>query len=65
MRKLRQKVTLSRPVWVKGKGLPRNGVQLFGEGEEVTLESDNGSQWYLLGSYRGKGIRVATIPASL
>lgn len=56
-----KQITLSRPVFVKGKGLPKNGVCLFRDGEEVTAYTDNGSQWYLLGHYRGQEIKVATI----
>jgi len=61
----RTSIVLSRDVWVKGKGLPADGIRLFKEGDEVTLHTDNGSQWYLLGHYRGKAIRIATIPSSL
>lgn len=60
-----KQVTLNRAVWVKGKGLPKDGICLFGEGERVTLQSDNGSDWYLLGHYKGKPIRVATMLATL
>lgn len=56
-----KKITLSRPIWVKGKGMPKDGVQLFREGQEVTVQTDNGSEWYILGHYRGKIIKVATI----
>lgn len=58
-------VTLTRPVFVKGKGLPKDGVCLFSDGEEVQLHTDNGSSYYLLGSYKGQPIRVATIPSTL
>jgi hypothetical protein len=54
-------VTLSRPIWVKGKGLPADGVQLFREGEEVVAHTDNGASWYLVANYRGRTIKVATI----
>lgn len=60
-----RRVTLTRPVYVKGKGLPADGVCLFRDGEEVTLRTDNGREWYLLGSYQGQPIRVATIPSTL
>jgi hypothetical protein len=56
-----KKVTLTRPIWVKGKGLPKDGVPLFSEGEEVIAYTDNGAQWYLKGHYKGREIRVATI----
>lgn len=56
-----RKVILARPVFVSGRDLPRGGICLFREGEEVTAQTDNGAEWYLLGSYRGKSIKVATI----
>jgi len=59
------KVILNRPVFVKGKGLPKDGIQLAGDGEEVTVYSDNGSAWYLQGHYKGKTIRIATCLHSL
>lgn len=54
-------VILDRDIWVKGKGLPKAGVCLFREGEEVLAESTNGAQWYLRTFYKGKEIKVATI----
>ena len=60
-----RQITLTRPVSVKGKGLPKNGVFLFSEGETVTAHTDNGHEWYLLGHYKGKSIRVATILSTL
>lgn len=56
-----KKITLTRPIWVKGKGMPKDGVQLFHEGEEVIAYTDNGSQWYLKAHYQGREIKVATI----
>ena len=58
-------LVLSRDIWVKGKGLPAAGICLFKEGEEVTLQTDNGAQWYLLGHWHGHEVRVATIPSTL
>jgi hypothetical protein len=60
-----RRVTLTRPVWVKGRGLPADGVQLFRAGEEATLVTDNGADWYLLGYHRGHELRVATLPSTL
>lgn len=57
----RKNVVLERDVWVKGKGLPKNGVCLFREGTEVTIVTDNGAEWYILTRYKGKTIRIATI----
>lgn len=61
---MKRQVTLTRDVWVSGKGIPKGGVCLFTSGEVATIELI-GSQWFLLGSYKGKGIKVATIPSSL
>lgn len=60
-----RQVTLTRPIFVKGEGLPKDGVCLFNAGETVTAQTDNGSQWYVLGTYRKKQIRVATILSTL
>lgn len=50
--------TLSRPIVVNGKGFPKDGVELFHCGEDVTIQTDNGHEWYVLGHYKGKGIRI-------
>lgn len=60
-----RQITLTRPVSVKGKGLPKNGVFLFRDGETVTARTDNGRDWYLLGHYKGQTIKVATILSTL
>lgn len=54
------KITLKRPIWVKGKGLPKNGICLFREGDIVEVIKEN-SQCFIIGSYKGKQIKVATI----
>jgi hypothetical protein len=53
-------VTISRPIWVKGKGLPKNGVCLFNQSEKIKVIQRNGCD-LLLGNHRGKPIEVATI----
>ena len=57
---IRKVIKLSRPIWVRGKGLPKAGAQLFREGQEVTVHTDNGAEWYIAGYYKGKQIKVAT-----
>lgn len=58
---LNKRMTLKYPLWVKGKGMPKDGVCLFRQGEEVNLVSENGRDYYILAFYKGKQIRVATI----
>lgn len=53
------KKILKYPIWVKGKGMPKDGVQLFREGEEVNLIKEN-SQYFMLAFYKGKQIKIAT-----
>lgn len=60
-----RRMTLTRSIWVKGKGLPKDGKLMFREGEEVTVHTDNGAEWYLMTSLDGKEIRVATILSTL
>lgn len=60
-----KKIVLRHPLFVKGKGLPKEGVQFFREGEEVTICSENGAEWFVKAFYKGRHIRIATIPSSL
>ncbi len=60
-----RQVVLSRPIWVKGQGLPKEGLQMFTEGETATARTDNGHDWYLLAHHKGQPIRVATILPTL
>lgn len=60
-----KRVILSRPIFVKGKGLPKAGVCLFSEGEAVTARTENGAEWYLLGHYNKQTIKVAVLPSML
>jgi hypothetical protein len=57
---MKRTVVLTRPIWVKGKGLPKDGVMLHSEGEGVTVVREHG-QDFILSSYQGKPIRIATI----
>ena len=50
-------VTATRPVWIKGKGLPKKGIQVIREGDRVTLHTDNGVEWY----FYYKGVKVASL----
>lgn len=61
----KRKITLTRPIWVKGKGLPKEGEQLFHEGEEVWAHSVNGAEWYIATSYKGREIKVAVVIGAL
>lgn len=60
-----KQVTLTRTVWVKGKGLPKAGVGIGYPGETVTLTSPNGATWFLQHSYRGKPLSIAVVPSTL
>lgn len=51
---------LKYPLFVKGKNLPKNGVCLANAGEEVPVVIEN-SQTYVVVSYKGKQLKVATI----
>lgn len=53
-------IILKNPIWVKGKGMPKNGICLFNAGETVKVIKEN-SQHFILGFYKGKPIKVATI----
>lgn len=56
-----KQVVLNHPIFVKGKGLPKDGVCLFREGETVTAYTDNGAEWYLMGHYKGQKLKIATL----
>lgn len=59
-----KKVELTRSVWVKGVGLPKDGICIGGPGVVVTVRTDNGADWYIQGWYRGRKLKIATIPSS-
>lgn len=54
------RIALSRPIWVKGKGLPKEGVQLFHEGEEVKA-TFNGSHWTISTWHNSQTITIVVI----
>lgn len=60
-----KQLTLSRPIFVKGRGLPPDGVCLFNQGQIVTVETDNGANWYIRTTYRRREFRVAVMPSTL
>lgn len=58
-------ITVRRPIFVKGKGLPKDGVCLANAGETVSVCSENGADWFVKLYYKGKRLKVATVPNSL
>lgn len=61
----RRTVTLSRTLWVAGKGLPKGGVCVGCEGCEITVATDNGSAWYTDLCVGKRVVRVAVMPSTL
>lgn len=61
------KITINRPIFVKGKGMPKQGACLFRAGEvvEVELPYGSGNSAVLTTTYRGREIRVSTILSTL
>lgn len=60
-----KKRIITRNIWVKGVGLPKNGVQICKEGETVKLVSENGVEWYIPFYYKGIEGKIATVPNTL
>lgn len=60
-----KQVVLSRPLFAKGKGLPKDGVCVASECETVTVETANGHEWFVVVHYKGKTLRIATILSTL
>jgi hypothetical protein len=54
-------ITLRRPIFAKGKDLPKDGVCLANAGDTISVCSENGADWFVKLYYKGKLLKVATI----
>ena len=62
---MKKTIVLTRPLFVKGKGLPKDGVCIAKEGEKVTLVSANGAEWYIQHAYKARVLLIASVPSTL
>lgn len=58
----KRKGTMLVPVFVKGKGLPKSGISVAYDGEDVIVHTDNGAEWYIYANYRGISMKIRVIP---
>jgi hypothetical protein len=56
-----KKVKLKYPIFLKGKGLPKDGVCVLNEGQEVEVQQLGNNLVEMTATYRGKQITWRTL----